>query len=133
MTRFKVDHLEPTGTIEHTMRGIVLAPSVDPHAVVLILKHAGKANERYQKALKNALARGQLDERATIKIFAATVCEGWKHVYDAEGKPVPYSPEDLEQLLGDLLDKNRHDAVSAAIDRASDPHPFTARDDLGKG
>lgn len=132
MARFKLDHLEPTGTIEHTMTGIVLCPSVDPHPVVLILKHAGKANERYHKALKNAQARGKTDELALVAIFSKTVCEGWRHVYDDSGKLVAFSPEEAEQLFTDLIEAKRHDAIAEALVKASDPNVFTNRDDLGK-
>lgn len=132
MARFKTAHLAPEGTIRHTMDGIVLAPHIDPKPVVLILKHAGKSNERFRKALTNAQAKGKTDEASTIELFARTVIDGWEHVYDDQGKPVVFSPEECIDLFNSLVDANRHEAVIAAMNKASDPNPFAAKDELGK-
>lgn len=129
---FKTAHLAPEGTIRHTMEGIVLAPHIDPKPVVLILKHAGKSNERFRKALENARAKGKTDEASMIEIFARTVIEGWEHVYNDQDKPVPYSPEECIDLFNSLVDANRHSSVIAAMEKAGDPNPFASKDALGK-
>ena len=35
----------------------------------------------------------------TVAEFLASVVEGWEHVLDADGKPVPFSASALQQLL----------------------------------
>lgn len=133
MSRFKVEHLKPTGTIEHTMTGIVLAPDVDPHPVVLVLRHTGKANERFHKQFKNAQTRGKTDSRTLASIFARTVVADWKHVYDDSGKPVTFSPNDAESLFEELIDADREPDLIEAFNKASDLNRFAGRDELGKG
>lgn len=132
MARFKLDHLKPAGTIEHTMLGVPpLAPDVDPHPIVLVLQHAGKSNDKYRREMKNADARGaETPERAAI--FARTVVVGWKHVYDGEGKPVAFSPEEASELFGQLLDLGYEADVTEAFVKAHETKRFAARSDVGK-
>lgn len=39
------------------------------------------------------------------ELYAKTVITDWKHVYDAEGKPVPYTPENGIEFLS-MLEKH---------------------------
>lgn len=131
-TLFDFDHLEPTGTIEHTLVGVHVPPS-NKNPVILELAHAGQGNERYLKAVKNAAAKGAVSEADTVAIFAKTVCRGWKNVLDLAGKPVPFTPALAESMLLKLLEKNRNDIVARALDRAAETHRFVrGGDDLGK-
>lgn len=133
MARFKLDHLKPVGTIEHTMTGIVCSPDTDAHPVVLVLQHAGEANDKYQRQLKNATLRGEADASTIAGIFARTVVVDWKHVYDPEGKPVPFTAKDAEEFFDDLIDIGREADVALALAKAGDPNRFTAsRVDVGK-
>lgn len=134
MARFKLDHLKPNGTIEHTMIGIVCHPAADAHPVVLVLQHAGEANDKYHRQLKNAQLRGAADSATIAGVFARTVVVDWKHVYDEQGNPVPFSAKDAEEFFSDLIEAGRESDVAFALAKAGDPNRFTAeRVEVGKG
>lgn len=132
MARFKLDHLKPAGTIEHVMTGVPpLAPDVDPNPIALQLQHAGKGNDKYRREMKNADARGA-DSHERAGIFARTVVTGWKHVYDAEGKPVAFSPEEAGDLFGQLIDLGYESDVLEALLKAHETKRFAGHADVGK-
>ena len=129
---FDFGHLEPVGTIDHTLTGVHIPPT-NPEPVVLELRHAGKGNERFTKALKNAAAKGKTGEELFVSIFAKTVVCGWRNVKKLDGRDVEFSPQAVEEMLRRLLEANRGDIVSRAIAHAGDADRFVAgADELGK-
>ncbi len=129
---FDFGHLEPVGTIDHTLVGVHIPPS-NPEPVVLELRHAGEGNERYMKAVKNASAKGKASEQVVVSIFAKTVVSGWRNVKMIDGRDVPFSPAAIEEMLLRLLDAKRGDIVSRALSRAAETDRFVAgADELGK-
>lgn len=110
----------------------------------LIGKHAGRHNAalinarmKLEGEYSTQLTARQLDERdlKLAEIYARTVLTGWEGPCDAEGKPVPYSPDLFVRVCASVLADGRADALRAVFDYYADADNFTAgtsSDSLGK-
>jgi hypothetical protein len=110
--------LEPKNTARLTLHGVKVNSTAD---VVLIGKHAGALNERFQSlaaklAKKHAAvltgednaARRALSNGLLAEVQAKTVITGWENVCDREKKPLPFTVEKCTEFLS-ALQKKRPD------------------------
>ncbi len=128
-------HLEPVGTFEYTLSRVNI-PRTNPDPVVLLLKHTGMANERYQGELKSLNLKGKPTDKQYIALFAKHGIAGWKNVKKGDA-PVPYTTEGGAELLAKLLEIKRGDIVMGARIAAADADnfetPVADAGDLGNG
>jgi hypothetical protein len=130
--------LTPRGTARYTLRQVHIRRNPEP--VVLVVKPATEANERYQNAVLKAPKAATSAEfmKQSASLFAKHVVTGWENVLGADGKPVAYTPEGGEELLHRLIDAKRADDIVAGLFIfARTPDNFTEgvvdAGDLGNG
>ncbi len=120
--------LEPKNTARLTLYGVKCNGADD---VVLIGKHVGPLNDKYQsesakEAKKHAAGLAADDspaKRALVgqifaRLISRTALTGWENVCSRDGKPIPFTPEQGENFLLALQKKRPKIAGSqGAIDR----------------
>ena len=83
--------------------------------IAFLLARAGGMNSRFSKALEQKIRphRRKIDNEEMdtalansimMEVFVETVIKGWRGVNDDEGKPLPFTTENVLNILRDLPD-----------------------------
>lgn len=113
--------LVPQGTIRVTLPE-VLVRSDKP--LVLVMRHAGESNHAFMNAkrkMDNSLRSfgdtppPEVIRERLIGVFAKTVIVGWENANGKDGKPIPFSPDEVEACLLALVKRKRPDLVEKAM------------------
>jgi hypothetical protein len=118
---------------ECEQKGVWLPVGVneDGSKAMIRIARAGGSNQKYQKVLEvrtkpyrrmiqNDILEVKVADEVMVEVFADAVVLAWEGILDREGKPIPFSRENVVKLfkeLPDLFNDVREQSTKSALFR----------------